>query len=165
VPRTRRKNKKKPAPARRRTSATSASKEAAIGRTQPADPREHLSRAALLKKYPCLPVEFPLLFHALQPDMTIDDAAAPKIGTIPNSVTPAQKCEVLRDFYGRGKRVIRQLDEFTQLVKPRTNSNRDVEPLWPEINKVYTQALIQVRRKVVERTENYKYTRRDNLRK
>jgi hypothetical protein len=80
-------------------------------------------------------------------------------------VTPAQKCEVLRDFYGRGKRVIRQLDEFTQLVKPRTNSNRDVEPLWPEINKVYTQALIQVRRKVVERTENYKYTRRDNLRK
>ncbi|KLT44334.1 hypothetical protein CC85DRAFT_326482 [Cutaneotrichosporon oleaginosum] len=163
-----RKKKKKGSPRRRRNTATSTRRVVSVVRAQPADSNKlsgNLSRAAFLKRYPRLPFEFPLLYYALLPDMTLDDAAAPKIGTIPSSVTPLQKCSILQDFYGRGKRLIRQLDEFSYLVKPRTSGSRTNEPLWTEIPKPYSRALVFVRRKVVERTENYKYTRRDLLKK
>ncbi|BEJ15073.1 hypothetical protein CspHIS471_0408400 [Cutaneotrichosporon sp. HIS471] len=124
-----------------------------------------VSRAALLNRYPRLPQDFPLLFRALEPDLSIDERAAPKIGTIPKTVTPETKGEILQRFYHRGRRVIQQMDAFAILVKPRTTCGRKIEASWLELSLPYGKALIAVRRKIVERTENYKYTRRDTLRK
>lgn len=151
-----------------RSSASSVSSVASSMRTQQpssAGINVNLSRSTLIAKYPRLPRDFPLLFHALGHDMAIDDAAAPKIGTVPNTATATEKCDILRDFFHRGRRVIQQLDAFINLVKPRNNGGRKAQALWPEISKPYSAAFTTVRRKVVERTENYKYTRRDILRK
>lgn len=74
-------------------------------------------------------------------------------------------CDILRDFYHRGRRKLQQLDAFTARCDPRNDTARNIESGWPELFESQRVAIRDVRRKIVERCENYKYTRRDILTK
>lgn len=123
-----------------------------------------MSLTVLVKRYPLLPEFYPLFYQSLLDDLTLHPMAAPKIGTIPNSVIGVPKCDLLRDFWHRGKRKLQQLDAFTAHCNPRNESTGNHEA-WADLSESYRIAIRDVRRKIVERTENYKYTRRDILTK
>ncbi|WOO82077.1 uncharacterized protein LOC62_04G005579 [Vanrija pseudolonga] len=86
--------------------------------------------------------------------------AVPLIGTIPATVSPEQKADRLRAFWHSGRRILAQLDAFTKRCdrKYEGPSQR-----WPDLDETTRLAIRDVRRKAVERCENYKYTRRDIL--
>jgi hypothetical protein len=87
----------------------------------------------LLQVYPEIPHSFPLFYYTLNNDLTINSDSVPLIGSIPSTCTPSD----------------------------RKFENADEK--WPELDFDTRVAVRDVRRKVVERCENYKYTRRDIL--
>ncbi|KAK4686147.1 hypothetical protein P7C73_g3984, partial [Tremellales sp. Uapishka_1] len=124
------------------------------------EPRAPLSLFGLLEVYPEIPQCYPLFYYTLNNDLSINSDAVQLIGSIPSTYQPPEKAATLADFFHRGRRVLAQLDAFT------ARCDRKYEgPLqkWPELDFHHRLAVRDVRRKVVERTENYKYTRRDIL--
>ncbi|WWC72639.1 uncharacterized protein I206_106603 [Kwoniella pini CBS 10737] len=119
-----------------------------------------LSLWALLQVYTEVPYRFPLFYYTLNNDLTINSDSVPLIGSIPSTCTPMEKAETLRGFYHRGRRVLAQLDAFTARCDRKYEGP---EQRWPELDYHTRIAVRDVRRKVVERCENYKYTRRDIL--
>jgi hypothetical protein len=63
-------------------------------------------------------------------------------------------------YYHRGRRVLSQLDSFNGRCDRKYDGP---DEKWPEMDYYTRIAVRDVRRKVVERCENYKYTRRDIL--
>lgn len=84
----------------------------------------------------------------------------PLIGSIPSSFSPIDKAEALKTYFHRGRRVIAQIDAFTVRCDRKNAESPDN---WDELDFHTRVAVRDVRRKVVERCENYKYTRRDLL--
>lgn len=115
-----------------------------------------MSLTDFAKIYPLLAQTFPLFHTIIREDMTIHNMGVPPIGIIPNTVSGKHKCDILRDFYHCGKRKIEQLDAFAELCHSQT---------WSELSEPYRIKVRNMRRKMVERTENYKYTRRNILNK
>jgi hypothetical protein len=121
-----------------------------------------LSLWGLFQVYPQILEFYPLFYYTLLNDLSINSESVPLIGSIANTVKPVDKADTLRTFFHRGRRVLAQLDAFT------ARCDRKYEgPLerWPEMDHHTRIAIRDVRRKVVERCENYKYTRRDILNK
>jgi hypothetical protein len=118
-----------------------------------------VSRDQLVKEYPLLPAEYPLVFHALLPNMTVNPELVPMIGSISSQFTVPEKCEVLKEMFGRARRVVAQLDAFTARAGPKNAS----PSRWKKLSTKTHTTLRDVRRKIVERCENYKYTRRNLL--
>jgi hypothetical protein len=103
---------------------------------------------------------YPLFYYTLNNDLTINCESVPLIGSIPSSCIPLDKAEMLRDFFHRGRRVLSQLDAFTTRCDRKYEGSLE---RWAELEFYTRVAVRDVRRKVVERCENYKYTRRDIL--
>ncbi|OXG73918.1 hypothetical protein C348_01900 [Cryptococcus neoformans Gb118] len=122
--------------------------------------KPQLSLWGLLQVYPEIPHLFPLFYYTLNNDLTINSDSVPLIGSIPSNCTPLAKAETLQAYFHRGRRVLSQLDVFTSRCD-RKYEGPDVR--WPELDYHTRIAIRDVRRKVVERCENYKYTRRDIL--
>lgn len=119
-----------------------------------------LSLWGLLQVYPEIPQRFPLFYYTLNNDLSINSDSVPLIGSIPSTITPLQKADTLRAFFHKAKRVLSQLDAFTQRCDRKWDGP---ELQWSELDHHHRIAVRDVRRKVVERCENYKYTRRDIL--
>lgn len=119
-----------------------------------------LSLYGLLQVYPEIPHNFPLFYYTLNNDLTINSDSVPLIGSIPSTCTPIEKADTLRQFFHRGRRVLAQLDAFASRCDRKFEN---AEEKWPELDFDTRVAVRDVRRKVVERCENYKYTRRDIL--
>jgi hypothetical protein len=92
--------------------------------------------------------------------MLITNDAFPLIGSVPSTCTPSEKAEYLRGFYHKGRRCIAQLDAFTARCEKKYDGPGHK---WKELNYAMKIAIRDIRRKGVERCENYKYTRRDLL--
>ncbi|WWC65243.1 uncharacterized protein I303_107860 [Kwoniella dejecticola CBS 10117] len=122
--------------------------------------KQPLSLWALLQVYREIPYQFPLFYYTLNNDLTINSDSVPLIGSIPSTCTPMEKAETLRGFFHRGRRVLAQLDAFTSRCDRKYEGPA---ARWPELDYHTRIAVRDVRRKVVERCENYKYTRRDIL--
>ncbi|WWC92374.1 uncharacterized protein L201_007331 [Kwoniella dendrophila CBS 6074] len=123
-------------------------------------PKTQLSLWSLLQVYGEIPYLFPLFYYTLNNDLTINSDSVPLIGSIPSTCTPMKKAETLQAFFHRGKRVLAQLDAFTSRCDRKYEGP---EERWTELDYHTRIAIRDVRRKVVERCENYKYTRRDIL--
>ncbi|EIW70077.1 hypothetical protein TREMEDRAFT_29918 [Tremella mesenterica DSM 1558] len=119
-----------------------------------------LSLWGLLQVYGEIPHKYPLFYYTLNNDLTINSDSVPLIGSIPSTCTPLEKAETLRAFFQRGRRVLAQLDAFTARCDRKYEGP---EERWTELEYHTRIAIRDVRRKVVERCENYKYTRRDLL--
>lgn len=119
-----------------------------------------LSLYGLLQVYHEIPHMFPLFYYTLNNDLTINSDSVPLIGSIPSTHTPLQKADALQAFFHRARRVLAQLDAFTTRCDRKYEGP---EERWPELDYHTRIAIRDVRRKVVERCENYKYTRRDLL--
>ncbi|WVN89819.1 uncharacterized protein L203_105049 [Cryptococcus depauperatus CBS 7841] len=130
------------------------------GRKQSGHKSQQLSLWGLLQTYPEIPHLFPLFYYTLNNDLTINSDSVPLIGSIPSNCTPAMKAETLQGFFHRGRRVLAQLDAFTARCDRKYEGP---DERWPELDYHARIAIRDVRRKVVERCENYKYTRRDIL--
>lgn len=103
-----------------------------------------------------------MFYNIITEDLIIDNNAFPLIGSVPSSSTPVQKAGYLQQYYHKGRRAIAQLDAFTARCDKRYDGpGQKWAPLTPEM-KI---AIRDIRRKAVERCENYKYTRRDLLNK
>lgn len=124
--------------------------------------RAELSLYGLLEVYPEIPHLFPLFYYTLNNDLTINSDSVPLIGSVPSTLNPIQKAETLRGFFHRGRRVLAQIDAFTSRCDKKYDGPSE---RWPELDYHTRIAIRDVRRKVVERCENYKYTRRDILNK
>lgn len=111
--------------------------------------RGDITLPALLAAYPFL-ATYPLFHSALAHDMTMSESAAPMIGTI--RADPLDKCDQMQHFFHAGRRRIAQLDAFVA----RCTAEKPLSDAW-------RAAIVGVRRKLVERCENYKYNRRDIL--
>ncbi|ORY31273.1 hypothetical protein BCR39DRAFT_96852 [Naematelia encephala] len=122
--------------------------------------RVELSLWGLLEVFPEIPRLFPLFYYTLNNDLTINSDSVPLIGSIPSTVTPLEKGDTLQAFFHRGRRVLAQIDAFTSRCDRKYEGP---EEKWPEMDYHTRIAIRDVRRKVVERCENYKYTRRDIL--
>ncbi|WVW80772.1 hypothetical protein I302_102758 [Kwoniella bestiolae CBS 10118] len=122
--------------------------------------KAQLSLWSLLQVYGEIPYQFPLFYYTLNNDLTINSDSVPLIGSIPSTCTPLEKAETLQNFFHRGRRVLAQLDAFTTRCDRKYEGP---EQRWPELDYHTRIAVRDVRRKVVERCENYKYTRRDIL--
>ena len=122
--------------------------------------RGELSLYGLLQVYPEIPHLFPLFYYTLNNDLTINSESVPLIGSIPSTVTPIEKAEMHRGFFHRSRRVLAQLDAFTARCDRKYDGP---EARFPELDHHTRIAIRDIRRKVVERCENYKYTRRDIL--
>ncbi|KAL1412646.1 hypothetical protein Q8F55_000393 [Vanrija albida] len=153
--RTRAPSSKKKAPVRR-SSAAPAPAPSQVPQIEPCE----RSLWALNDTYPQLQKLYPLFYHALNDDLSLNMEAVPLIGTIPSTVTPHEKADRLRAFHHRGRRILAQLDAFTRRCDRRYEGE---SVRWPEIADGVRVAIRDVRRKAVERCENYKYTRRDIL--
>lgn len=127
---------------------------------QPPGPPE-LTLYGLLEIYPDIPKLYPLFYYTLLNDLKLNPAAAPMIGSIPPTYSPLEKGEALRAFFHRGRRMLAQLDAFTARCEPQFEGPAP----WPPLAVAMRKAIRDVRRKIVERCENYKYTRRDVLNK
>jgi hypothetical protein len=103
---------------------------------------------------------YPLFYYTLNNDLSINSDSVPLIGSIPSTVTPLEKADMLRGFFHRGRRVLAQLDAFTAKCDKKIDNGDDK---WEELDHHTRIAVRDVRRKCVERCENYKYTRRDLL--
>ena len=114
----------------------------------------------LLQVYPDIPHLYPLFYYTLNNDLTINSDSVPLIGSIPSTVTALEKAEMLRGFFHRSRRVLAQLDAFTSRCDRKYDGE---EARYTELDQATRVAIRDVRRKVVERCENYKYTRRDIL--
>lgn len=123
-------------------------------------PQVELSLWGLLQTYPEIPHCFPLFYYTLNNDLTINSDSVPLIGSIPSTVTPLEKADMLALYYHRGRRVLAQLDTFTSRCDRKYDGPAEK---WHELEYHTRIAVRDVRRKVVERCENYKYTRRDIL--
>ena len=119
-----------------------------------------MSLYGLLQVYPEIPHRFPLFYYTLNNDLTINSDSVPMIGSIPSTCTPLEKAETLKGYFHRGRRVLAQLDAFTGRCDRKYDGP---EERWAELDFHTRIAVRDVRRKVVERCENYKYTRRDIL--
>lgn len=119
-----------------------------------------LSLWGLLQVYPEIPHLFPLFYYTLNNDLTINSDSVPLIGSIPSTCSPQEKAEGLRRYHHRGRRVLAQLDAFSSRCDRKYDGP---DEKWPELDYHTRIAVRDVRRKVVERCENYKYTRRDIL--
>ncbi|KIR67826.1 hypothetical protein I314_02243 [Cryptococcus bacillisporus CA1873] len=122
--------------------------------------KPQLSLWGLLQVYPEIPHLFPLFYYTLDNDLTINSESVPLIGSIPSNCTPMVKAETLQAYFHRGRRVLSQVDAFTSRCDRKYDG---LEIRWPELDYHTRIAIRDVRRKVVERCENYKYTRRDIL--
>ena len=116
----------------------------------------------LLEVYPNIPHLFPLFYYTLNNDLTINSDSVPLIGSVTSTLSPLQKAETLRSFFHRGRRVLAQIDAFTARCDKKYDGGDD---RWQDLEYLTRIAIRDVRRKVVERCENYKYTRRDILNK
>ena len=110
--------------------------------------------------YPDIRHLFPLFYYTLNNDLTINSDSVPLIGSIPSTFTPIEKAHTLQAFYHRGRRVLAQLDTFTSRCDRKYDGP---EEKWQDLDYNIRIAVRDVRRKIVERCENYKYTRRDLL--
>lgn len=131
-----------------------------IADVQSRRPHVELSLWGLLQSYPDIPHMFPLFYYTLNNDLTINSESVPLIGSIPSTVTPIEKADNLTLYYHRGRRVLAQLDTFSARCDRKYDGPEDK---WQEMDYNTRIAVRDVRRKVVERCENYKYTRRDIL--
>lgn len=122
--------------------------------------KPELSLYGLLEGYPDIPHLFPLFYYTLNNDLTINNDSVPLIGSIPSTITPLEKSETLQNFYHRGRRVLAQIDSFTVRCDRKYEGPEDRRTELEYFTRI---AIRDVRRKVVERCENYKYTRRDIL--
>ncbi|WVF68004.1 hypothetical protein IAT40_002766 [Kwoniella sp. CBS 6097] len=122
--------------------------------------KPQLSLWSLLNTYSQIPHLFPLFYYTLNNDLTINSDSVPLIGSIPSTCTPLEKAETLQGYFHRGRRVLAQLDAFSSRCDRKYEGP---EQRWPELDYHTRIAIRDVRRKVVERCENYKYTRRDIL--
>ena len=86
----------------------------------------------------------------------------PLIGSVPPTSSPVEKAAYLRAYFHRVRRLLAQLDAFTSRCERKHDGPG---PRWPELDYFTRTAIRDVRRKAVERSENYKYTRRDLLNK
>lgn len=120
-----------------------------------------LSRSKFSAIYPEAEAEYPLFYDALQVNMTLGDSAVPKIGSIPGSYSVLDKCDRLKEMFHSARQVLAQLDAFTHRCEAKHPSPARLEQLSPSLRT----AIRDIRRKIVERCENYKYTRRDILNK
>lgn len=98
----------------------------------------------------------------LNPDMSVDNNAIPLIGSVGNMHSTIEKASRLQAFFHKAKRCVAQLDAFTARCDKKCEGPE--EP-WAPLDHNMKIAIRDVRRKAVERTENYKYTRRDLLNK
>lgn len=120
-----------------------------------------VSLFALLQVYPDIPRLYPLFYYTLLNDLKLNPDAAPMIGTIPQTYSQLEKSDALRAFFHRGRRMLAQLDAFT--ARCEVHIDQFGTRAWPPIDRAMRVAIREVRRKIVERCENYKYTRRDIL--
>lgn len=118
---------------------------------------------ALFERYPSLPSRFPLLCFALERNLSLHEPAVPMIKSLSQALSPLQKCEELKKLWHKGRRILAQLDAFVARCERKVIRPGDEK--LPELDSETRQAIRQVRRKIVERCENYKYTRRDTLNK
>jgi len=123
-------------------------------------PPVELSLWGFVQVYPEIVQLFPLFYYTLNNDLSINSESVPLIGSIPSTVTPIEKADNLAMYYHRGRRVLSQLDTFSSRCDRKYDGP---EEKWPEMDYHTRIAVRDVRRKVVERCENYKYTRRDIL--
>jgi hypothetical protein len=114
----------------------------------------------LIDEHPLLRETYPLFYHACTSDMLISNDAFPLIGSVPATSTPVEKADYLRQFYHKGRRCIAQLDAFTARCDKKYAGPG---ARWQELDYAMKIAIRDIRRKGVERCENYKYTRRDLL--
>lgn len=121
------------------------------------------SLVALFEKYPSLPSRFPLFCFALEHNLTFHEPAVPMIKSLSQALLPLQKCEELKKLWHKGRRILAQLDAFVARCERKIIRPNDEK--LPELDDSTRRAIRQVRRKIVERCENYKYTRRDTLNK
>ena len=119
-----------------------------------------LSLWGLLEVYSEIPRSYPLFYYTLNNDLSINSDSVPLIGSIPSTATGMEKAGTLQSFFHRGRRVLSQLDAFTSRCDRKYDGAQ--EKLM-ELDFNTRIAIRDVRRKVVERCENYKYTRRDIL--
>lgn len=119
--------------------------------------------ASLLATHPSLPTTYPLFHAMLTPDLGVSSDFIPLIGSISTTATPLEKAASLQVFYGKAKRCVAQLDAFVARCDEKKYDGPD-EP-WEALDFAMKIAIRDARRKAVERTENYKYTRRDLLNK
>ena len=123
-------------------------------------PQVELSLWGFVQVYPEIVQLFPLFYYTLNNDLSINSESVPLIGSIPSTVTPIEKADNLAMYYHRGRRVLSQLDTFSSRCDRKYDGP---EEKWSEMDYHTRIAVRDVRRKVVERCENYKYTRRDIL--
>lgn len=114
----------------------------------------------LVEDHPAVRDVYPLFYHTCTPDMLINNDAFPLIGSIPSTCTPVEKAEQLKGFFHKGRRCIAQLDAFTARCEKKYEGPGG---MWEEMDYQMKIAIRDIRRKGVERCENYKYTRRDIL--
>lgn len=118
---------------------------------------------ALFEKYPSLPSRFPLFCFALEHNLSFHEPSVPMIKSLSQALSPLQKCEELKKLWHKGRRILAQLDAFVARCERKVIRPGDEK--LPELDYATRHAIRQVRRKIVERCENYKYTRRDTLNK
>ncbi|ORX40946.1 hypothetical protein BD324DRAFT_612635 [Kockovaella imperatae] len=122
--------------------------------------KSDLSLWGLLQIYPEIPRSYPLFYYTLNNDLSINSDSVPLIGSIPSTATALEKADNLQAFYHRGRRVLSQLDAFTARCDRKYEGPQEK---LTELDHNTRIAVRDVRRKIVERCENYKYTRRDLL--
>jgi hypothetical protein len=105
---------------------------------------------------------FPLFYHIITVDLVINNNSFPLIGSVPSTCSPTEKASFLQQYYHKGRRCIAQLDAFTARCDKRYDGPG---PRWKPLTAEMKIAIRDIRRKAVERCENYKYTRRDLLNK
>lgn len=116
----------------------------------------------LVDDHPDVRAVFPLFYNIITEDMIIDNSAFPLIGSVPTTCNPVQKASYLQQYYHKGRRAIAQLDAFTSRCDKRYDGPGQK---WTPLSAEMKIAIRDIRRKAVERCENYKYTRRDLLNK
>jgi hypothetical protein len=97
---------------------------------------------------------FPLFYYIITDDMVINNDNAPLIGSIPSTCSPVEKANHLKAFYHRAKRSLAQLDAFTARCDKRYDGSGEK---WKQLDHDTKIAIRDIRRKLVERSENYRY--------
>lgn len=85
--------------------------------------------------------------------MVINNETAPLIGSIPSTCSPVEKANHLKAFYHRAKRSLAQLDAFTARCDKRYDGSGEK---WKPLDHDTKIAIRDIRRKAVERSENYR---------
>jgi hypothetical protein len=103
-----------------------------------------------------------LFYNIITIDMIINNNTFPLIGSVPSSCSSTEKANYLQQYYHKGRRALAQLDAFVARCDKRYDGPGEK---WTPLSAEMKIAIRDVRRKAVERCENYKYTRRDLLNK